>query len=510
MLHRDFFGRVSLSKMAQIYVRQNITALTLSLLLVATVGLYWETSWGLFAYWLDDRNYTYSHGWLLLLVSIYLVYERWRTQAQPLDLAPSWVGGVVVIISSMVWLMATIGSIQVVQFLSFVGLVSGVFWGVMGFSQARLFALPILLILGALPLWDSVATVLQLPTTLAAEWMLQISRVPVLREGFFLSVPAGDFEVEAACSGLHYILVAVLLGLIFCAMHRLHWWVTIGIILAAATISIVANFIRVYTVILIGQYTNMESDLVKDHASVGWVVFALGAIPLFWFASKLTKQDKYVGGIKVAPVVKQGRLSRSVGVVTLLAGLLVGPVWMGYLEAQIEEAMLNESEFPVIIKSASRGELNIEYQPAFMPGDVVKEGWIDSERSGEASTYLYLSRFYRQKQGKEAVSSSNRLVSSSSLWNQLEAGSIPFQGLSGGVVNVATLSSGNIELRVWQWYQVGERRITNPLWAKIYNVIATLQGHGYIDVVVLATKIEDDVAAADVVLQRFSKKYLKK
>lgn len=488
-------------------VKSNAVMLLLSSLLLLAVGLYWEATGALFVYWLDDDNYTYSHGLLLFLVSLYLIYERWRALSQPLVLNPSWVGGVVVFISSLAWLAATIGSIQIVQFLSLVGVVSGIFWGVMGFSQARLFALPILLILGALPLWDPLATMLQLPTTLVTEWMLRLTMIPVLREGFFLFIPAGTFEIEAACSGLRYILVAVLLALIFGALHGLRWWVTASIVLAAAAIGIIANLIRIYTVILIGQYTNMQSDLVEDHASIGWVLFAIGAVPLFWFASKHAAQEKYVARIEIASITRRGRVNQSVGVVSLLVGLLVGPLWMGYVDRQAGNAAVDEGALPAIIEEAVKDDTPIDYRPTFISGDVVKEGWVRSEKKGGASVYLYFSRFYSQTQDKEAVSSANRLVTNSSSWHQIETGVNSLQGSVESTVNSATLSSGDTQLRVWQWYQIGDRRIASPLWAKIYNVVETLQGSRIIDVVVLATEVDDDVATADALLYRFSEQF---
>ncbi len=486
-------------------LKYNSALSLLVLLLLLMLGLYWEVASALFNSWLRDGNPTYSHGWLLLLVSIYLVNERWRELPLAPRLSPSWLGGCLVALSSIVWLLATLGSIQVVQFIALVGLVGALFWGVMGLSQARMFIFPILLMLGTLPLWDWIAALLQLPTTLAAEWMLRLSMVPVLREGFFLSVPAGDFEVEAACSGLHYILVAAILGLIFGAMHRLRWWVTAIIALCAVVIAIVANFIRVYTVILIGQYTDMESNLVEDHASVGWVIFTIGVLPLFWAATKYATKDKCVAKLGIVSVKNQSRVAQMIGVSTLFVGLLVGPLWMAVLNNQSVDIEYAMEELPAIVRMAVPDAAQIDYQPAFMAGDLTKAGWVTVEGDEKSSFYIYMSRFFSQSQGKEAVGYGNRLVARESLWRQLESDVITLPDLADVTVNAATLSSGESKLRVWQWYQVGDKQMANSFLVKVYNVINALQGNRVVDVIVLAIEVDGDVASADSLLHSLFK-----
>jgi len=127
------------------------------------------------------------------------------------------------------------------------------------------------------------------------------------------------------------------------------------------------------------------------------------------------------------------------------------------------------------------------------------------KENGNSDIYYYISRYYRQSQGKEAVSNANHLVAQTSSWRQLEISVRTLPDVM-GKVNVSTLISGDDKLRVWQWYQVGDRRIASPFWAKIYNVLDSLRGNTVVDVVVLATDGDDQVIA-DAMLYQFIEQF---
>jgi len=54
--------------------------------------------------------------------------------------------------------------------------------------------------------------------------------------------------------------------------------------------ALLTNWIRITALILIGEYTNMESSLMDDHNTFGWYLYVPFMIFLFWFGGKLTAQ----------------------------------------------------------------------------------------------------------------------------------------------------------------------------------------------------------------------------
>ncbi len=46
-------------------------------------------------------------------------------------------------------------------------------------------------------------------------WALRLTGLPVFRDGMFFSIPAGDFEVATACSGIRYLMASFALGTLY-------------------------------------------------------------------------------------------------------------------------------------------------------------------------------------------------------------------------------------------------------------------------------------------------------
>src|SRR5690606_25473253 len=94
-----------------------------------------------------------------------------------------------------------------------------------------------------------------------------------LVEGNVLRLPGGSFIIEESCSGLRFLLVSSTLSIMNSYMGN-HGARRGGLLFLFITfLAFFANWVRVLAIVLIGDYTNMESSLVEDHANFGWLVF---------------------------------------------------------------------------------------------------------------------------------------------------------------------------------------------------------------------------------------------
>ena len=62
-------------------------------------------------------------------------------------------------------------------------------------------------------------------------------------------------------------------------------------IAATCLLSVISNLFRVVSIIWIGYSTEMQSSLVNDHYSYGWIIFGLALIPSFWLGLRIRDSE---------------------------------------------------------------------------------------------------------------------------------------------------------------------------------------------------------------------------
>jgi EpsI family protein len=91
----------------------------------------------------------------------------------------------------------------------------------------------------------------------------------------------------------------------------------------------------------------------------------------------------------------------------------------------------------------------------------------DNYSSNEGDVQLDIGYFHTQREGSEAVSSRNRVVSPlGETWKIISSSVIETEDFS--VLETAILYSDN-KLLTWQWYRLGEKATHNPYKAKLYE-----------------------------------------
>ena len=94
--------------MSNLIARNRLALFAGSLMLLAVL-LYRDTAIAIWAFWTADNNPTYSHGPLLLLVSLYILYREWRPRAEELCINVSYVALACLVGSGLLWFVADNG-----------------------------------------------------------------------------------------------------------------------------------------------------------------------------------------------------------------------------------------------------------------------------------------------------------------------------------------------------------------------------------------------------------------
>ena len=255
--------------------------------LIALYGLlaclvFYETVASMVAIWL--RSDTFAHGFLILPISLWLVWRR-RDQLAGAVARPQPLVLVLTAGGAVVWLLAHLVDVLVIQQLAFVGILITGIWALLGTALAWQLAFPLGFLFLAVPMGDGLNPVLIDFTADTLEALIRMTGIPVYREGTFLSLPSGNWSVVEACSGLRYLIASVTLGLIYAYLTYQSLWRRSLFVLASILVPIAANSLRAYGIVMIGHTSNMTLAVGVDHLIYGWVFFGLVMLLLFWVGS---------------------------------------------------------------------------------------------------------------------------------------------------------------------------------------------------------------------------------
>ncbi|MGK5080788.1 exosortase A [Janthinobacterium sp. HLX7-2] len=262
---------------------QALAALLLALILAATVLLYHATFWSMLELW--SRSQTFAHGYLIVPISAWLAWRR-RSQLAALAPRPSWLGLLLLAMLGLAWLLADAANVQVVEQYAATAMLPACVLAILGPAAVRLLAFPLAYLFLAVPFGEVFLQPLIDFTASFTVMALQLTGVPVFRDGSNFSLPTGNWSIVEACSGLRYLIAALALGALFAHLHCHSTRRRLAIMAAALLVPIVANGVRAYLIVMLGHLSNMRLAVGIDHLVYGWLFFGLVALLLFGLASR--------------------------------------------------------------------------------------------------------------------------------------------------------------------------------------------------------------------------------
>jgi exosortase len=251
--------------------------------------VFWRMLGALVSYSL--HNESGSHIILIPLVSAYLLFkERQRIFS---SVRPSIAIGICVILTGVVLFLAAtrrVGSWQgdeslSVATLSIVLICVGGFLSSYGLGAARAAAFPLLFLILMVPLPDRTlgwaVHLLQQGSTEVAYFLFNVVGVPVLRQGFVLSVPSVTIQVAAECSGIRSSIALFITCLLATHLYLRTPWKIAVFLLLVFPVAVIKNGVRIVTLTLLSIYVDPSFLHGKLHRDGGFVFFLLALLLLF-------------------------------------------------------------------------------------------------------------------------------------------------------------------------------------------------------------------------------------
>jgi exosortase A len=477
----------------------------------------------------------YSHGMLVFPISAYLLW-RLRSPLANIDLKP-WPWGVAIMAGLvLLWLVSRLVGVQAGEHLTAVLLMPAAVATCLGVAVARRALFPLLFLAAAVPVGDSLIPYLMEITADVSSWLLRVVGVPVYREGQFLSLPGGEFEVAEVCSGLRSLVAGTTIALLFAYLtFRSNARRALFVGIAAVTF-VVVNALRAFIVMYVASATDMRVLAGVDHIYFGWALFGVAMGALLWYGVRFSdlpadeprapaprgearasstlpmvlvlglvmlavtaqpfRQDVHnVWWVLPAGAVLLWAVSRFISPAARSTTGAVRPAAGAYLKlgaTSIVVAAIGLTIAGPLVLGRSAGGGAPAQAELVLPeaaGCGRAEGWLGGWRPewpspdfGVTGSYrcsgelvnVFVAGYRSTTQGRELVGESNAVYPDR--WRQyVVQDSASFAAASGrrAVRELRVDGAGQRSL-IWYWYEVGDRSVTDPVAVKLAQVLELL------------------------------------
>lgn len=475
--------------------RRNLAFVLVLVLLVATFVIYAPTLRSMASLWFGSSSFLY--GVLILPMSAYLVWrKRFLWLQQPVR--PALAGVMMLLMSVLAWTIASLVSVQVLSQLAFIAMLGTATWSVLGTRTVHVLMFPLLYAFLAVPMGAFLIPTLMDWTASGTVRALQITGIPVLREGNYFSLPSGNFEVIAACSGIRFLLVTVVLGLYFAHETYKTWFKRAVFLLFAAISIIVANWVRAYLVVLGAHLTDMRFGTGQSHIYMGMVIFLVVITGLFWIGrhfEDMQEAEATPVGSSASNATGKERSGRRGVIITFVfaVGILVsGPA---LLDTGLERmsGVLPRPSLPVGNEDwIGPGPVSLGFRPAFVgASDVVSGQYSDGLQPIE----LHIVFYSEQQQGDELVGWQSRPFDPNE-WRSTRRGKTSIRQVPNSDEGLSAqsllITNDRQLLRLWYWYDIGGVLTSRPSLVKSRQAWNAIVGNRDGDaVIVLVTPVAD-------------------
>ncbi|MFT6984889.1 MAG: EpsI family protein [Psychromonas sp.] len=412
----------------------------------------------------------YNHGLLGFGLALYVFWIKKEAFAYPrgnfLNLLPLCAASLLLLVANL----ASIGQLQLLGlFLVIVALLLSLY----GLKIINTLFLPLLMIFLTLPVWN----VLQIPLRDISTWVsfhsVDTLGFAIIRDGYNLITPGGTFIVEQACSGLGFFLASALYAVFVAEINNLSRKAAILFFFLAVIFAVIANWIRITVIIIVGSQTAMQHFIVQDHLTFGWLVFAACFIPLIiightYFGERTSDNIDQKKLINQNKGINKGYLA-SISLILLIFAAM----------SQIISSRFDPKYkfiLPTVPHYAQVG-LNHETSHNWSP---ISKGATSEEFSyfsqGENLLQVYLANYAKQHQGAEIIFVENSLFDKNR-WFNVEEQTVELPSSVLKQFKLLTLRRNNYRSRmIAYWYFVDGHYITDKKMAKWYEVQAAIKG----------------------------------
>lgn len=427
----------------------------------------------------------YGHGLLIVGIFFFLLLEK-RNHLATLPCRPAPWALPMLALASLAWLAAHAASISLLQELLLPPILLLAWLAVCGRQVTRALLFPVLFLYFAIPVWDYLNDTLVNLTVLAVQAPLPLLHITTLVEGNAIHIAAGTVYIADGCSGLRYLITGTALATLAAWLNFGTWRSRLAIVASGIGLSLLANWIRVFSLVLIAHFTQMQSPLIREHDHFGWLVFLVVISPIFiasWMASSPS------GKQRPAPSpLRSFNTTRPHQLLAAILALVCGPLLALTLTAGTSDDVEPHITIPARWIEASRH--NTEWQPSLPQAHRVQQKTL--LRAGSSMGVSV--HVYRKDREHPKLLPYIASLYDKDRWTLLASQPATETAFDGDMtVNQLNLKSTRSDERymVWYWFEVGGQVTASYAYAKLLQIPALLERENHALVTVLWSRCRD-------------------
>ncbi|USG61319.1 VPLPA-CTERM-specific exosortase XrtD [Sneathiella marina] len=452
----------------------NWTKLALPALIALVFILYLPDGELLWDDWMNLEEF--SHGPLMLAVSLYLLWAR-RTLLETYDTRGNWIGVLLSAVAIFIYALAVKSGIENLRHLSLFLLIFGLFLVFGGVTYGR-YILPSLILLPfVVPppafLNANLTHGLQLLSTDMSVVMLRAAGLSVYQDGNIIDMGTIKLAVVEACAGLRYLYPMIGLGVMAGMIFDIPLWKRGLFVVIAAAVSIVMNSVRIFLTGAIADWTDTAVSDGFFHLFEGWVFFLVSfTVMMVICYLTLNKKEKSTighGVLKVsvpaeAVVEKPTPIAPIICGGVLCAAMIISVLIVRNIEPEVPDRRQFTS-FPLKINNMIAEE---DILPGVEQTILNMSDYFLGHYRSKAKPPITLFIGYYEQQSASNTPHSPRVCIPSGGWEIDNITEIELKNGDLSVpVNRVLISRGESKLLVYYWFQQRGKYIANEYKAKL-------------------------------------------
>jgi exosortase A len=488
--------------------RQSLT--WLALLMALVLGIYRDTAVAMVTIW--SRSDTFAHAFLVPPIVLWLMWRKRKALAPIVPAPQPWVL-VPFAAVALLWFTADLVAVNAATQFALVAMLVLTVPAVLGLQVAWQLLFPLTFAFFCVPFGEFVMPQLMQWTADFTVAALQLSGIPVYREGLQFVIPTGNWSVVEACSGVRYLIASFMVGTLFAYLNYRSWQRRLAFGVVSLLVPVLANWVRAYLIVMIGHLSGNKLAVGVDHLIFGWVFFGVVIMLMFLIGARWSEAE--------APAPQPNYANREPGnsgawpawvVSMMLVVLLLLPQgalwWVDRNESQTEVALRLPAD---LAKGWHAGEVPaVSWKPHF-----------DNPSAESAHSYvnqgpvvgLYIAYYRRQDYGRKLVSSENVFVTTQDkVWAQVAHGQHQSK-LGAKTVDWRTAwlrgsphpdQRAEERLTAWQTYWVGGTLTNSDAKAKLIAAWHRALGRGDDSAAIVIYTTDPSGQAAQALLEEFA------
>lgn len=256
---------------------------------------FWPTLVGLVAISYSTWRFIATESWsteqgslgpFILASGVWLLFRLLPETKAVQAPAPALQAYGAILLSAAALILFRIAAVIELEVYALYGLLVAILFAFIGGRALKILWFPLLYLLFAVPLPDSLVAALTNPLKLwisgSAVSLLHMANYPIASSGVTIQIGQYQLLVAAACAGLSSLITLSALTLFYVYLiHRSNWRYMMVLIAAAVPIAIFSNLVRVLLLILITYHVGEAAAQGFLHNFAGMTTFAVALIMIY-------------------------------------------------------------------------------------------------------------------------------------------------------------------------------------------------------------------------------------